>query len=110
MAFILVSTFFYTELFVQLSRFEQLRVERFYDQLVESGDHVGKPLSGYSFFREKKFNGKRLYYLVYSDMHAILLVGLSDKKKQNDMIQKIKLEFDAHRLFVVHYLRTNLLI
>ncbi len=47
--------------------FEKDEAKRILKQLKEQGEDTGKPLSGLSFFREKKFDGKRLYYLVYKD-------------------------------------------
>ena len=51
-----------------------------YMLLKEQGGDIGKPLSGLSFFREKKFDGKRLYYPVYNDSFVILAIAISDKK------------------------------
>jgi len=66
--------------YAKLDKSEQKRVDRILGQLLEKGSDVGKPLAGLSFFREKKFNGKRLYYLVYSNVFIILALAISDKK------------------------------
>ena len=110
MTFELIATFYYTELFAKLEYAEQQRIEKFYLQLTLQGDKVGYPLAGLPFFREKKFNGKRLYYLVYLEWNAILLAGISDKKKQQTMITQIKSQLDENRIFVLHYLQQNHLI
>ncbi len=52
------------EKYNKLPKVEQERIGSFISQLEEKGDIVGKPL-GRPFFREKKFNGNRLYFLVY---------------------------------------------
>ncbi len=49
----------------KLDKSEQLRVEKILQQLYEKGNEVGKPLSGLSFLREKKFDGKRLQNRIY---------------------------------------------
>lgn len=49
----------YEKDFSKLSQQEQERVTKILEQLREQGSDVGKPLSGLSFFREKKFDGKR---------------------------------------------------
>jgi len=61
---------------------EQQRVKSILTQLKEQGGSVGKPLSGLSFFKEKKFNGKRVYFLVYKEFLVVLVLAVSDKKTQ----------------------------
>ncbi len=41
----------------------------------------GKPL-GYKFFREKRFDGKRLLFLIYEEHSILFLVTITDKKAQ----------------------------
>lgn len=72
----------------KLSKEEQKQVERIEHQL-KLNPFVGKPL-GYAFFREKRIREKRIYYLIYSDLVVVLLVGLSDKKTQQATINEIK--------------------
>lgn len=50
---------------------------------------IGKPL-GNPFLREKKFNGMRLYFLVYPDLKRIIFTGISNKRDQKEMIAFIK--------------------
>mgnify|MGYP001588621080 CR=1 FL=1 len=52
--------------FEKLELFNKKRIEGFLDQLLESALFVGKPL-GFKWFREKKFNGNRMYFLVYEE-------------------------------------------
>ena len=42
------------------------------------------------FFGKKKFGSKRVYFLVYEDEQIVLLVGVSDKKAQQQTINHIK--------------------
>lgn len=72
----------------KLSKEEQRQVERIEHQL-KINPSVGKPLD-YSFFREKRIREKRIYYLIYTDLVVVLLVGLSDKKTQQATINEIK--------------------
>lgn len=74
---------------------EQQRVERF-EQELKQQPHSGKPL-GYSFFREKKFGGKRLLFLVYTEHAAIFLVTITDKKAQQRDIDLIVKHLDQYR-------------
>lgn len=72
----------------KLSFKEQNDLSLFIDSLREN-IFLGKPLS-YSFLREKKFGSKRVYFLVYEDEQIVLLVGVSDKKAQQQTINHIK--------------------
>jgi mRNA-degrading endonuclease RelE of RelBE toxin-antitoxin system len=57
---------------------------------------VGKPLS-YRFLREKKVREKRVYYLVYDDLHLVLLVATSGKKDQQNTINHLKEQLKEFR-------------
>ena len=58
--------------------------------------YVGKPLN-YSFLREKKIEGRRVYYLIYDDLKLVLLVATSEKKDQQRTINHIKKYLDQFR-------------
>lgn len=58
--------------------------------------NTGKPL-GYPFFREKKMGKYRVYFLIYEEVDTVLLVTISDKKAQQDVIDKIKNELDHYK-------------
>lgn len=78
-----------------LSKNYQREIDLIIQQLKETAN-VGKPL-GYSYFREKKFDKYRAYFLVYEELDAILLVTISDKKTQQDTINRIKRELDHYK-------------
>jgi len=80
--------------FRKLSRFEQERISKF-EQELKINPYSGKPL-GYEFFREKKFNGKRLLFLVYDKYEVIFLITLVDKKAQQHEIDLIKANLDVY--------------
>ena len=73
----------------QLSEKEQKEIERFEKNQLTSNPYVGDPLN-YRFFREKKIDTKRIYFLIYDDINAVLMVGVSDKKTQQETIDEIK--------------------
>ena len=79
----------------RFSKEEQRQVELFEKDQLRDNPYVGDPL-GYKFFREKKVGGKRVYFLVYDDLKAVLMVGVSDKKTQQDTIDKIKEKLDDY--------------
>jgi mRNA-degrading endonuclease RelE of RelBE toxin-antitoxin system len=79
---------------------ERIRVCKILWQLKEHGADVGKPLSGLSFFREKKFNGRRLYFLVYKDLPIVLTLAISDKKAQKATINRILLDLVEYQQYI----------
>ncbi|MEK6902980.1 MAG: hypothetical protein AABX02_05340 [archaeon] len=84
---------------------EKQRINRLLDQLSEKGEMVGKPLAGYWFFREKKMNGNRLYFLVYREWKTVLLVDVGHKKIQQKIISEILIQLENHK----EYTRKKLL-
>jgi putative component of toxin-antitoxin plasmid stabilization module len=82
--------------FDSLDSSEKSRVRKIMDQLKEKGDDVGKPLK-YPYFREKKFEGKRLYFLVYKDYMIVLALAISNKKTQQETINKIISELQNYK-------------
>ncbi|NOZ58153.1 MAG: hypothetical protein GXO66_01025 [Euryarchaeota archaeon] len=91
--------------YAKLDKSEQKRVDKILRQLMERGDKVGKPLAGLSFFREKKFNGKRLYYLVYRDILVVLILAISDKKAQQATINQILINLAEYQQYIFETLR-----
>lgn len=71
------------------------RIDKIREQL-KINPYVGKPL-GYRFFREKRVDGKRLYFLIYEDIVLVLVVAISDKKAQQATINAIKMAFDVYK-------------
>ena len=94
----------YDEDYAGLDNAERLRVDSLVEQLFDQGDVTGKPL-GVPFFREKKFGGKRLLYLVYHSVSAILLVAITDKKAQEATITEILLHLDEYKAYILAKLR-----
>ena len=72
----------------------QREIEEFIKEL-KKGSKIGQPL-GYSFFLEKRIDGRRIYFLAYEDIDTVLLVTISDKKAQQDTIDKIKKDLDYY--------------
>jgi len=63
-------------------------IEKQIEQLKEN-PFVGKPL-GYEFFREKKAENYRIYYLICEDKIVVFILALSTKKDQQKVIDKIR--------------------
>jgi len=87
------------ELKKQFDKKELLELKTFVlGDLTEKGDKVGDQLT-YPFLREKKINGKRIYYLVYKEIVIILVVAISNKKSQKDTINEIKLYLSEYKKY-----------
>ena len=82
-----------------LDESDKQRVRKIMKQLKEQ-PFSGKPL-GLPYFREKKFDGKRLYFLVYKAFMVVLAVGISDKRAQQATINKILRDLDTYQEFII---------
>ncbi|MEK6837547.1 MAG: hypothetical protein AABX69_02760, partial [Nanoarchaeota archaeon] len=98
----------FDEDFSKLDNSERQRVEKTLLQLLQHGGEVGKPLSGLPFFKEKKFNGKRLYFLVYENLHVVLVLAISDKKAQRATINMILRDLGVYQQYVLDELKKRL--
>ena len=63
-------------------------IDKIIDKLAEN-PFIGDPLK-YQFFREKRVEEKRIYFLIYEDLNLILLVAAGGKKDQQDIIDYIR--------------------
>ncbi len=79
----------------KFSQFFQNQVDKIADQLVEN-PFAGDPL-GVKWFREKKIDKYRVYYLIYEDLKVVFMVAISGKKDQQRIINTIRLLFDFLR-------------
>lgn len=67
-------------------------VDKIEEQLTKN-PYVGDPIR-VPWFREKKKDKYRIYYLIYDDLHAVYLVAISEKKDQQRVINTIWLLLD----------------
>lgn len=74
--------------FAELEFKEQKIIQRFEKRLMQN-PYTGKPLYS-TFFREKKINGKRAYFLIYEHLQTVILAATSDKKTQQSIINEVK--------------------
>jgi mRNA-degrading endonuclease RelE of RelBE toxin-antitoxin system len=94
------------ELAKQFSQEEQKQVSQFEQKQLAHNPYSGDPLS-YPFFREKKVGGKRVYFLVYEDIKAVLMVGVSNKKTQQETINEIKDKLNEYHDVVKEAIRQH---
>lgn len=79
----------------KFDKYFQNRVDKIEDKLIEN-PYLGRPLN-VSWFREKRCDKYRIYYLIYEDIMAIFMVAISEKKDQQKMINTIRLLLDFFR-------------
>jgi len=67
----------------------QRRFDKQFRKVEEDPYSIGRPL-GSMWFRELKNEGYRVYYLVYDNKVIVLFVGVSNKKRQQEIIDSVK--------------------
>jgi mRNA-degrading endonuclease RelE of RelBE toxin-antitoxin system len=87
MAYAVYTTASFEKEISKLSDFDKKIIEDIYQQLA-ANPYVGDQLR-YKFFREKRIREKRIYYLIYDDLSAVLIVAFGGKKEQDETIEKI---------------------
>jgi mRNA-degrading endonuclease RelE of RelBE toxin-antitoxin system len=89
----------------KLAKDEQERIRKIFLQLKEN-PYVGDQLQ-YRHLREKRIKEKRVYYLVYDDLQAVLVVAISGKKNQQATINHIINNFDEYKEYLEKLLKEN---
>jgi mRNA-degrading endonuclease RelE of RelBE toxin-antitoxin system len=82
----------------EVSKYDKVfqdRIDKIEDKLMINSEY-GSPL-GMKSFRETRFEGYRVYYLIYEDLGAIYMVAISDKKDQQKTINTIRLFLEFFR-------------
>tara|TARA_Y100000310_G_C20460848_1_gene705283 strand:+ start:385 stop:699 length:315 start_codon:yes stop_codon:yes gene_type:complete len=95
MAFIVYRTPIFDKKLEHFSDHFKQQIDRFEEQLKEN-PYVGKPL-GVRWFREKKLDLYRMYYLIYQDLNAVYIITLSAKKDQQKIINTIRHFLEQYR-------------
>ena len=71
----------------KVSKSEKEILQKIFLQLKDN-PYVGDSLQ-YRFLREKRIKEKRVYYLVYDDLKAVLIIAFGGKKSQQETINEI---------------------
>lgn len=87
MAYAVYTTDSFEKEIKKLSESDRTRIQKICLQLKEN-PYVGDQIR-YRFFREKRIREKRIYFLVYDDLSAVLLVAFGGKKAQEETIEEI---------------------
>ncbi len=91
--------------FEKLSEEYQRRIKNLFLQLKEN-PYVGDQLK-IKILREKRLEEKRIYYLVFDDLNAVLVVAMSDKKTQQETINRILEYLDEYKYLLENILKKN---
>lgn len=92
----------------EVSKYDKVfqdRIDKIEDKLMFNSEY-GTPL-GTKWFRETRFEGYRVYYLIYEDLQAIYMVAISDKKDQQKTINTIRLFLEFFREEVERLVRED---
>lgn len=88
-----------------LSFSDKESLQKIFVQLKEN-PYVGKPLK-LPFFREKRMREKRVYYLVYDDLQAVLAVAFGGKKEQQKTIDRVVSTLKEFKEYLKNILKKN---
>ncbi|MCR4327149.1 MAG: hypothetical protein NUV46_01040 [Nanoarchaeota archaeon] len=89
----------------RLSLNEQERIQKIFLQL-KSNPYVGDQLQ-IRILREKRIKEKRIYYLVFDDLGAVLIVAMSNKKAQQKTIDYILEYIEDYRNYMKKLLKMS---
>lgn len=87
----------------KLSPEERDRIKNIFLQIKEN-PYVGDQLR-YRILREKRLGEKRIYYLVYDDLKAVLVVAISGKKDQQETIDYIIKYINEYKTYLENLLK-----
>jgi mRNA-degrading endonuclease RelE of RelBE toxin-antitoxin system len=88
-----------------LSESDKKRIQRIFLQL-KVNPYVGDQIQ-YRFFREKRMNEKRVYYLIYDELSAVLVVAFGGKKAQQGTIDRIIELFPEFKIYLKKLLKRD---
>lgn len=77
---------------------DQEQIKKIFLQLRDN-PYVGDQIR-FRFFREKRLREKRIYYLVYDDLMAVLIVAIGGKKTQQETIDRIVKYLGGYRTYL----------
>ncbi len=103
MSYAIYTTKSFDRQITKLLQNDRERIQKIFLQLKEN-PYVGDQLQ-YRHLREKRISEKRVYYLVYDDLQAVLVVAIGGKKEQQATINYIINNFDEYKKHLEKLLR-----
>ncbi|MFH1311544.1 MAG: hypothetical protein ABIH65_04020 [Nanoarchaeota archaeon] len=89
----------------KLSEPEKKIIKKIFLQLKEN-PYVGDAIR-YHFFREKRIREKRIYYLIYDNLSAVLMVAFGGKKAQQETIDEIIKDLPEFKKYIEKILKDH---
>ena len=89
----------------KLPQNDKERIEKIFLQLKEN-PYASEQLR-YRNLREKRIKEKRVYFLVYDDLQAVLVVAISGKKDQQATINHIINNFDEYQKYLERIIKKD---
>jgi len=89
----------------KLPQNDRERIEKIFLQLKEN-PYASEQLR-YRNLREKRIKEKRVYFLVYDDLQAVLVVAISGKKDQQATINHIINNFDEYQKYLERIIKKD---
>ena len=86
------------ETILKLSQNNQDRIYNLIRQFT-ANPYVGDSLQ-IKYIREKRFNGKRIYFVIFEDLKKVLIVAINNKKTQQKIIDSIRSNINKYRTYV----------
>lgn len=86
------------EVISRLSLDNQNRIDNLVRQFL-TNPYVGDSLQ-IKYIREKRFDGKRVYFVIFEDLKVVLILAISDKKTQQKTIDSIRNNLNGYRDYV----------
>ena len=71
---------------------------------IKENPYVGDSIK-YRFFREKRIREKRIYYLIYDDLSAVLVVAFGGKKAQQETIDEVIKDLPKFKIYLENLLK-----
>tara|TARA_Y100000310_G_C20616608_1_gene780982 strand:- start:940 stop:1269 length:330 start_codon:yes stop_codon:yes gene_type:complete len=91
---------------MKLSEKDNKEIMKLFLQLKEN-PYVGDSLR-FRFFREKRMREKRIYYLIYDNLSAVLVIAIGGKKKQQETIDYIIKDLPKYQEYMREMFRDKL--
>ena len=106
MAYEIFATESFKREIMKLSEKDNKEIMKLFLQLKEN-PYVGDSLR-FRFFREKRMREKRIYYLIYDNLSAVLVIAIGGKKKQQETIDYIIKDLPKYQEYMREMFRDKL--
>ena len=89
----------YEKLFCKLLSTHEQREILDFEKALAYRPYLGKPLKS-PYYREKRIDGKRIHFLIYDEFEVVLMVHISTKKTQQEVIDGVLTAREEYKEYV----------